>query len=231
MKILKPYTVEDLKDKTFDELVGALGMDLKHFTKAEVLAKVCELRSEIIEKQKIQLKKEMQPKVEKQLKLIEIIKSKDFSTTQKRKAFYRVMKFMEEEEIILSRAFLLESYELLKFLEIRKDFLEPEDLKDLDFIMKKRTQMLSDMLITDTRFISSLGHAKYVDMIIDLDAKFGLDEVSKDHIRSAVHREYGDLVRTDDYQSGKFYYHDATAYRKMYIAAKKKYEAEKSHQL
>ena len=231
MKILKEYTVKDLKDKTFDELIGTMAIDLKYLTKSELITKICELRSELIETQKIELKKDMEPEIEKQLKLIKIIKSKDYSMTQKRKAYLKVIKFMEDTEMILSPKFLEESRELLKFLELRKDFLEPEDLKDIDFIMKKRTSIYGDLLRPDCMFVRELAHTEFVDLLIDLDAKFGLDEVSKDHIRSATHKGYGDLVRTDDPQSGCFYYYDATAYRKMYLDAKKKYESEKSIQL
>jgi len=213
MKILKPLTEKDFVGKGHDELIDMLTEEVKYFDKTEIAKILTQLRSSAIEDQKTELKGQMQAEIDKQLKLLEILQCKTKPMIKREVAYGKVLKFMQEHEMILSPEFLVESVSLLDFLLTKKDSLQAEHVRDFDYIMKKRAEIYESLLPQDQQTIKTLGQEKFVEIMIKLDAKFDMDRIAQSHIRSAIKSEYGKLKKADI----KFY-------REMYLDFKKEYE-------
>lgn len=226
MKILEKVEPKDLKGTSRDKLEKLLAEETKCLSDAEIRSLFCKLRAKHIEEQKRLVKDEMQKAVELQLKNHEVLTSRYSSEQQRRMAFLKIVQFLETNDLIFHKEFVEVVHSMLEYLFQQKDAVEVENVKHFDFLMKKGVEINSALMDSDARMVGSINYSKYVDAMLELDAKFGLDEISKKHIASAVSAEYGDLVRTDDPRSGKFYYYDATAYRKIYLSMKEKYDTD-----
>ena len=224
MKILKELNYDDLKDKSRDEIIEMLEEELKYVSTTEIIGMVCRLRKAKVEEQKFEVQTQMQTTVDKLSKHQEILKDKDANIKDKQKAYGKIMQFLSKNKVVLDKGMLNTTRDMLEFLSSQKDELEIEDIQDFDFLMQKRVKILSDLPDYESRRVANINNSKYVDIMLELDAKFGLDGISQEHIDNAVNVKYGDLVRRESPQSARFYYYSRSAYEEMYSMFKKKYE-------
>ncbi len=224
MKMLKKLKYNDLKDKEREELVEMLQEEIKYLSNDDIIELLCDLRDEKIESQKIEMQTKMQSEVDKLAKCQEILKSEDTELKEKQKAYKKLMQFLAKNEVVLHKGFINTIRDMLEFLTSQKDELEIEDIQDFDFLMKKRVKIFSDLPDHESRYVGNINNSKYVDVMLELDAKFGLDYIAEQHMDSAVAVKYGDLVRRESPTSARFYYYSKKAYLELYSNFKKQYE-------
>ena len=213
MKLLEEIKLEELRGCSRRELEAILAEELKYIDETKLEFLIVQLRKEKVQEQKAELEYQMKADVEKCLGFIKVLKSKDAAIIDKQKAFEEVMRFLKDNDTILSLKFLSESYSLLEFVASKED-IEVEDVADIDYIMKRRAKMYADIKPARYQF-TNLRHTKFVDLLIKKDAEFGLDKLVKKHIKSATEKEYGDLIRQEK-GTADFYYLTASAYEEMY---------------
>ena len=143
-----------------------------------------------------EVKKLAQEEIDRQLELIEIIKSSQVRESIKKKAFKDIMKFITTEQfIVISSRFLKESYSLFDYL------IQLKEARAIDEIMKYRSKMLLK-LPKEKQF--DLKHEEILEKLIEIDAEYDMDFVVKRHIKSALSGEYGHIKSTfkeEDYKS------------------------------
>lgn len=141
------------------------------------------------------IEKEMIKKAKRILFAMDVLKSSKIKEITKKRACKEIVEYFRTETVCLPVAKMLQgSYDVLKFMTDRED-IEVEDLQDIDFLLKKRVKLFSEIIGDKSIVLQKFTAEQSVmfDKLLELDAKFDIDRVAHRHIQSAQIGEYGDL--------------------------------------
>ena len=206
MELLKQYDAYKLAKMEDKELLQVLLEEVKVSDKLEIARAVAQLRATRVEKQKQEIIDSMKAEIAQAIKLAELVKSDDTAGFVKEQAYKKLLEYMGKTKRIYSTEFFYATKGLLDYA------IKMEDVHGIDFLMKKRTQMLST---TAARTVSQI----HVDAVLKIDAKKGFDDLAQQHIKSAIAIEYGDLVRRHK-DTASYYYLGKEGYQEQYYRYK-----------
>lgn len=206
MKSLKKFTPKDFLGKTREELEQMLVAELQDKSIADLTDMICEARDERIKQHNMQVAKDNEKEVEKQIKLLQ------------KGEYDAVVDYIKSTPKIVSVQLLKESRKLIEHA------LETGDAECVDYLLKRRVKMYSDSN-PHIGQLKSLNHGPFVEELIKLDASQYLDALAKKHIDSAIKGEYGDLVMKKS--DAEFFYHT----KESYIAMYKDFKASKQYNI
>ena len=191
------------------ELLKILLEEVKASEKLDIAIVVAQLRAKRVAKQKQEIIDSMKEEIEKAIKLAGLVKAEETAEFVKEQAYRKVLEYMAKTESIYSTEFFYATKGLLDYA------VKQEDVSGIDFLMKKRTKMLST---TSARTVSQI-HVDALDAMLKIDAKKGLDDLAQEHIKSAISIEYGDLVRRYK-DTASYYYLGEEGYKEQYYRYK-----------
>lgn len=209
MELLKQYDAYKLEKLEGQELLKVLLEEVQASEKLDVAKAIVQLRGIRVAKQKQEIIDSMKEEIEKAIKLAELVKAEETAEFVKEQAYRTLLEYMEKTKTIYSKEFFYATKGLLDYA------IKQEDVKGIDFLMKKRTKMLST---TSARTISQI-HVDALDAMLKIDAKKGLDDLAQQHIKSAIAIEYGDLVRRFK-DTASYYYLSEEGYKEQYYRYK-----------
>ena len=209
MELLKQYDAYKLAKMEDKELLQVLLEEVKVSDKLEIARVVAQLRATRVAKQKQEIIDSMQEEIAQAIKLAELVKAEETAEFVKEQAYKKLLEYMGKTKRIYSTEFFYATKGLLDYA------IKMEDVHGIDFLMKKRTQMLST---TAARTVSQI-HVDALDAMLKIDAKKGFDDLAQQHIKSAIAIEYGDLVRRYK-DTASYYYLGKEGYQEQYYRYK-----------